>query len=443
MAYQLTHGNHQHGDPNTTPNRYFLSPTQIVTGLKQIKSTDFGGSTLNLFLQWQGLNIAPIDSFALAVQLTDDSNTTVSTQQITAVPEGENGVFFFQDIYIPNSYLNTWKVSMYILYTDSVTYPTVFTSFKGSSFVTVTPMIVTPEASVEGHEINLGVQYSLNDIITTYEYLPFVNELNTYSTTTAQVGKIYIHFDPMVQPVRQGPWIEPVKKILNMWEKYTLYSCIGYNELTPSYSFNVTYPNPSQLQIQSNFYTIHNSGDFPMPIEQSCAFYDTNPNSYSPQNTTFLFSRFPTINATASPVVVNICGIWFDNAAAFVAIDVAGRDPAAYESVDAWCTHPEELGINHHHLLFPVLLNYKIDTQVRVVGFALDGFPIVGPYLERKDGEWSLWYTADLDECHGIQKSITFDFYGQTLTYPYYYVCTPDFPYWISAFRGTAITLPP
>jgi hypothetical protein len=68
-----------------------------------------------------------------------------------------------------------------------------------------------------------------------------------------------------------------------------------------------------------------------------------------------------------------------------------------------------------------------------VVGFALDGFPIV---VER-DARGDLPTNADLDECHGRTSPILLD--GEVVEI-YHYSATLEFPYVIGCFRATPVS---
>lgn len=65
-----------------------------------------------------------------------------------------------------------------------------------------------------------------------------------------------------------------------------------------------------------------------------------------------------------------------------------------------------------------------------VVGFAVDGFPIV---VER-DAAGELPTNADLDQCHGRVSPILLD--GK-VTDIYHYSATREFPYFIGCLKGT------
>jgi hypothetical protein len=65
-----------------------------------------------------------------------------------------------------------------------------------------------------------------------------------------------------------------------------------------------------------------------------------------------------------------------------------------------------------------------------LVGYALDGFGIYGPY--DKDG--NIITNDQLDECHGLTSEVMWE--GK-MTNIYHYVLNYEYPYSIGAFRGT------
>src|SRR5581483_7753744 len=115
---------------------------------------------------------------------------------------------------------------------------------------------------------------------------------------------------------------------------------------------------------------------------------------------------------------------------------VQGHDAPAHEVQDGCAGHPNPGGTYHYHSISPCIPH--INDRNALVGYALDGFGIFGPYAE--DG--NEFTSADLDECHGITSLIPWN--GKTVMM-YHYVLTRDYPYTIGCFRGTPaqIELPP
>jgi hypothetical protein len=64
-----------------------------------------------------------------------------------------------------------------------------------------------------------------------------------------------------------------------------------------------------------------------------------------------------------------------------------------------------------------------------LVGYALDGFGIFGPY----DTGGKPLTSADLDDCHGHTHAVPWD---GAMVEMYHYHATPDFPYTVGCMRG-------
>jgi hypothetical protein len=119
-------------------------------------------------------------------------------------------------------------------------------------------------------------------------------------------------------------------------------------------------------------------------------------------------------------------GIMLSGVPLFNAFDAGLRDAPAHELQDSCDGHPQGSGQYHYHSLSSCFTDTKITT---VLGYALDGFPITGPYVT----DTTYLTTADLDVCHGITSEIVVDGTKKTT---YHYVMTKDFPYSVSCFRA-------
>ena len=93
---------------------------------------------------------------------------------------------------------------------------------------------------------------------------------------------------------------------------------------------------------------------------------------------------------------------------------------------------PERSGQYHYHELFSLPERYPQRTggTSDLLGYALDGFGIYGPYDE--DGE--VVTDADLDACHGRTSEVM---WNGKLTDIYHYQFTEEYPYTIGCFTGT------
>lgn len=174
----------------------------------------------------------------------------------------------------------------------------------------------------------------------------------------------------------------------------------------------------------------HTTGLFPIASGDPAHMYDANPNSIASQSLTYALDAHP---AYGNPsCVTGEVGIMLTGVAMFSGLDAGGRDAGAWEVQDGCEGHPQSTGEYHYHTLSSCIK----DTSVsKVIGFALDGYPITGP----KVGDKNYLTTADLDTCHGIVSEVTLD--GKNTT-TYHYVLTQDYPYSVSCYRGTAIQPP-
>ncbi len=309
-------------------------------------------------------------------------------------------------------------------------------------------VINLPIATVDGQTKN---NYSLseNEINSIISELPLIlntdTEKNTYTETGPVKGKIFsISTFVIDDTAKYGPWIDVDTSTntpyLNYYYKIQNYTEFGnINTGTSTYSFTFDKIN-NLLIISTNFIPYHTTGIYPMPKTSQCYPYDPDNSTTTIQNVVMTLPLKPVYSNTPQPVSLGIQGYCFDNSAFFMGLDEDANDAVSLRCLDNYWGHPQQEGIYHHHTTPFAIINNTIDTKVRVVGFALDGFPIVAPYLVlRSDGSYSPLTTDDLDECHGMYKNITFTFQGESLTYTYFYVTSLDFPYWISAFRGSVI----
>ncbi|MCA9325448.1 YHYH protein [Candidatus Saccharibacteria bacterium] len=183
--------------------------------------------------------------------------------------------------------------------------------------------------------------------------------------------------------------------------------------------------------IATNDLPDHHTGIFPILSSDPAYQYDRNPNSITGQTLTYALAASPTYSSTPH-CMGGEAGVMLTGVALFNGFDAGARDAGAWEIQDDCSGHPQKDGEYHYHTLSSCIT----DTSVsKVIGFALDGFPITGPKL----GPTNILTTSDLDECHGITSKVTLD--GKQVT-TYHYVMTQDFPYSISCFRGTPIDPP-
>lgn len=167
------------------------------------------------------------------------------------------------------------------------------------------------------------------------------------------------------------------------------------------------------------------TGIFPIQPADPAYAYDRNPNHVQQQTLRETLPLKPVYSDTPY-CMGGEAGVMLNGVPLFNGFDAGMRDAAAHEIQDSCEGHPQRSGQYHYHSLSACIRDI---SERRVIGFALDGFPITGP--EIRQGKYLT--TEDLDECHGITSDIVLD--GRE-TVTYHYVMTQDFPYSVSCFRG-------
>lgn len=170
------------------------------------------------------------------------------------------------------------------------------------------------------------------------------------------------------------------------------------------------------------------TGIFPIAPDDPAYQYDTNPNSILALPMTFDIPLHPVAASESGCVPMGMIGISTTGVAFYSALDDAGRDAAAHEVQDICDGHPQGKGQYHYHSASPCLPGAESNS---VVGWALDGYPILG----MRDANNVLLTNADLDACHGRAEQI--DVAGRT--YSYAYRLTREYPYILGCFRGAIV----
>jgi hypothetical protein len=170
------------------------------------------------------------------------------------------------------------------------------------------------------------------------------------------------------------------------------------------------------------------TGTFPIASSDDAYQYDRNPNSIVAQSLSYTLAARPSKGAgsclSGGPIAIAINGV-----AIFDALDAGGRDAVAWEVQDSCGGHPEVTGLYHYHSL-PSCLTQTKSRKSKLVGFALDGFPI----YNGRDADGTRLTNADLDACHGRKSAVKLD--GEKVR-TYHYEATREFPYTLGCFRGT------
>ena len=193
----------------------------------------------------------------------------------------------------------------------------------------------------------------------------------------------------------------------------------------PQASFALV-PLGDDVTVRSNGLPVRQpTGVFPISPADSVYRYDTNPNAIAEQHLSFVIPAAPVRAAQPGCLPLGMIGVTTTGVAIYDALDDAGRDAAAHEIQDLCDGHPQGRGQYHYHSSSPCLPGAETDS---VVGWALDGFPILG----MRDARHALLTNADLDACHGRAEHVTVN--GRT--YGYAYRLTREYPYTLGCFVG-------
>jgi hypothetical protein len=231
------------------------------------------------------------------------------------------------------------------------------------------------------------------------------------------------HTDPNAGGAfRDGPWIDRKTGTYDLTAKIV----VGGNVRWP-HQFKITIKSGKRVFI-ANDLPNHATGRFPIAPNDPAYHFDTNPNRIQSQTVHFELAAMPTLakRARCAPAAV---GILLTGVALFNALDAPGRDAVAHETQDRCHGHPQQGGVYHYHSLTNCIDDKPgPDGSSPLVGYAIDGFGIYGPYENGRQ-----LTTADLDACHGRTGPVDWD--GRKVTM-YHYVATVDFPYTVGCLRG-------
>lgn len=240
--------------------------------------------------------------------------------------------------------------------------------------------------------------------------------------------------------------------------KFDSYPISGMIATTSTASYSITSSSDNSLSISFNSMPIHPTGLFPSqfqsPNYQVSAYCGPNPNSVDSQST-ITFSGTAKANSspsTGTALAPGGIGYAFDNVPIYAAGDGQNYNPLAREVGDIFMCHADEDNIYHRHFLSPALYNYVVNTDLRIIGFFKDMYPIVAPFLitDASTQQTRIIQTSDLTPQHGLQApsgsaftvSLTLPLSSSpiSLRYDFVYVATFDYPYTIGSFYGTTTT---
>lgn len=219
-----------------------------------------------------------------------------------------------------------------------------------------------------------------------------------------------------------GPWFHG-----DTWDPSEKPHVAGH-VLWPAAAYTLT-PYADYLRFQGNGLPIQQpTGIFPISPTDAVYQYDTNPNRIEAQQLDFTIPATPQFAGQPHCLPMGMIGFTLTGVALYNALDDAGRDAAAHEIQDPCDGHPQANSQYHYHSGSPCIPG--IDSN-KLVGWALDGFPILG--MQDADGEWIT--NADLDACHGRAEEVTVA--GRTYLYAYH--LTREYPYTLGCFTGQLV----
>ena len=225
-----------------------------------------------------------------------------------------------------------------------------------------------------------------------------------------------------------GPWIDELAQTWDLTKKIAVSGEVSW----PMASYSEVVENDVRI-IRSNGLPVGEvTGTFPIAASDPAFAFDRNPNSIAAQATELALPVNPETAEVPECLGKGAVGILKNGVSLFAPIDEKNRDAVVYETQDQCDGHPQQTSVYHYHDIPSCILDAAVGSST-VVGFAIDGFPIV---VER-DLEGDLPTNADLDECHGRVSEIILD---GAKTISYHYSATREFPYFIGCFRGVPRT---
>jgi hypothetical protein len=224
-----------------------------------------------------------------------------------------------------------------------------------------------------------------------------------------------------------GPWIRG--KSYDPDDKPTIDGAVTW----PNARIEVTREGDTRIVSANNLPT-HPTGNFPVSRSDDAFRYDRNPNRIRGQGILLRLPAEPVVAAQPSCVPMGMIGFTLTGGALYNALDARGRDAPAHEILDKCGGHPQRNGQYHYHDLAPCLPSGRdASGHSELIGYALDGFGIFGPY-EAADKEMT---NAGLDGCHGHVGPVIWDGEERTL---YHYHLNDEYPYSIGCFRGAPVS---
>jgi hypothetical protein len=192
----------------------------------------------------------------------------------------------------------------------------------------------------------------------------------------------------------------------------------------------------SSLRLSGNGLPKHTTGVFPIQPSDDAYQVDRNPNRISAQVLSLRLTTKPKYHSRPSCTSGGQIGVMTSGVALFNAVDAQDHDAVAHEVQDSCSGHPQQSGVYHYHGLPACIDTGSPTKQSKLIGWALDGFPIYGP--RGKGGRYLS--NADLDECHGTVSKVNYLGKKRKL---FHYVANYEFPYTVGCYRGTPVSTGP
>ncbi len=251
-----------------------------------------------------------------------------------------------------------------------------------------------------------------------------------YSTSAAKAGYIYSCESLSGSPVvSSAPWIDASTETWSLPAKVAVEGTASWaGSFVQKISGTTDTLSSEEVPISP-----HTTGTFPIARTDPAYAYDHNPNSIERHATTVALSADPAVAAKPSCLGMGAIGMTVTGVAIYNGFDAAGYDAVAREEQDACHGHPDQSDTYHYHGVLQACVPDagSAAKNSSLLGYALDGFGIYGPWYGGK-----ILTTADLDECHGITSAVVWN--GKLVTM-YHYVSTYEFPYTVGCYKGTPV----
>jgi len=475
---------------------YVLVPSSNLTNVSDASSYNVYNFVVNYSsLKWSG-NISSL-SFTSYVSYTS-SNTvveynTITFQTNTLVPTStsvttcpittkvsnytkasgdQKGTFIIPLVAIPKSVsiTNNLKVGIklngnafYLTYGSSTNFTSLtvntitpfsatLTNIVGASSLTITSNTYTVAQTLNYYSGELDKydsRLSSTKLVTTTDWTAFntayndsvplcyVNIGNVSPETITSPGKC---FGTTSNSTVDTYWNENTAPYIRNSTRYNNYLVAGYNTSSTSASLSLSLLANGYVSVSTNSIPKHPLGTFPNNSQyQVSGQIDYNVSSYSSSVTTITINKKPSaaLNPQNNVMQIGQSGILFTNTSLYNPTDLDGINPASNESVDIFLTHPGLSGNAHCHFPTPMMYNFIIDKQPRVIGVMKDGYFLLSPFLISTNSGDRVIKSSDLNKFHGITGNISITYNGVTAIHDFAYVCTYDYPYTIAAYYGT------